>query len=382
MASMHLLRSRYALIGGAVALAVVVTAAIIFVAPDRPVAVASPTIQPTASPVPTPRPTPTPTPSPKPPEVAAEPVCPLNGLPLYNRKVLKRPALAVQIDAHPEARPTRNLTRADMVVEATVEGDVTRFTGIYLCRKTVGLTGPVRSGRYYVIDLWHDLHVLPFFFGSSSEAVARYKAAHLPFVNGISGSWPWFRRACCHAAPHNLYGEIDAVRRAFGHDQRLDERADRVRALRPPFPFRDDADVPGGRHVRSIEIYTNSYWHFGWRWVGHGLGWQRIDGGAPAKDGATGQRIRATTVLVQRVKEEIIYNDPDPAGNPRRLQHLVGRGYGTLYVHGRGIPVRWSRYGPRARTVWRYMRSGDRVVLPPGVVWWEIVPQFGRVHQS
>ena len=40
----------------------------------------------------------------------------------------------------------RNLALADMVVETPVEGDITRYTGIYLCRPTVGLTGPVRSG--------------------------------------------------------------------------------------------------------------------------------------------------------------------------------------------------------------------------------------------
>jgi hypothetical protein len=33
------------------------------------------------------------------------------------------PALAVQIENHPEARPARNLNKADIVIEATVEGD-------------------------------------------------------------------------------------------------------------------------------------------------------------------------------------------------------------------------------------------------------------------
>ena len=72
-----------------------------------------------------------------------------------------------------------------MVVEATVEGDVTRFTGIYVCRKSKDLVGPVRSGRYYSIDLWQDLHVLPFFFGAESEGIGRYHRAHMPYVNGI-----------------------------------------------------------------------------------------------------------------------------------------------------------------------------------------------------
>ena len=63
-----------------------------------------------------------------------------------------------------------------MVVEATVEGDVTRYTGIYLCRKVEGLVGPVRSGRYYSVDLWQDLHVLPIIFGAGHDGIAAIPA--------------------------------------------------------------------------------------------------------------------------------------------------------------------------------------------------------------
>ena len=47
-------------------------------------------------------------------------------------------AVAVQIENNPLARPARNLSNADMVVEAPVEGDTTRFSAIFLCRATVG----------------------------------------------------------------------------------------------------------------------------------------------------------------------------------------------------------------------------------------------------
>ena len=93
-------------------------------------------------------------------------------------------ALAVQIENHPAARPVRNLGLADMVVEVTVEGDVTRFTAIFQCQPTLGLTGPVRSARYYTIDVWQDLHVLPFFFGAGTEELRRYAAPACPTSTG------------------------------------------------------------------------------------------------------------------------------------------------------------------------------------------------------
>jgi hypothetical protein len=80
--------------------------------------------------------------------------------------------------------------------------------------------------------------------------------------------------------------------------------------------------------------------------------------------------------------EEVVYGDPDPGGNPRRLQHLVGKGNGTLYTQGRAIDLHWSRASASDRTHWTYADSGAPVVLPPGVVWWEIVPIKAPLTES
>jgi hypothetical protein len=308
--------------------------------------------------------------------------CPFNGLIVDDPTVVERTPLAVQIENHPAARPTSNLTRADMVVEAPVEGDITRYTAIFLCRATEGLTGPVRSGRYYLIDLWQDMHVLPYFFGSSSEAIARYVNAGMPFVNGISGGWPGFQRAGTNVAPHNLYSDIEAVRDAFGSHERLDGVAARVGELRPPFRFNTVGSVPPGRAVATLEIRTNSYWRFGWRWDASIGAWRRLEAGVDHIDAATGEPITAVSVIVQRVEQEIVYDDPDPGGNTRRYQHLVGEGPATLYVGGEAIALHWSRPTADDQTTWTYADSGRPVVLPAGQVWWQIVPTTASVTET
>lgn len=349
----------------------------------RPVAEASPASTPRLTPgaswSPTPRPTPvTPAPTPSPTPVVA---CPLNGLPADDPALLDDPALAVQIENHPAARPARNLANADMVVEATVEGDVTRYTGIYLCRRIEGLTGPVRSARYYSIDLWQDLHVLPFFFGAGNEAVGRFRAAGMPFVNGITGEWPYFHRAGTALAPHNLYADLEAARSAFGTDARLQSLAARVDELRPPFTFAEQS-MPTGRPIRHLEIWTNGFWHFGWSWNAGGRRWERSEAGVPHVDVATEAVIAARTVVVQLVREDVVTISRDPGGNPRRYHHLVGSGRGVLYVDGRAIELAWSRPSAEDGTTWTYADSGDPVVLPPGVVWWEIVPLWTRLVET
>ena len=109
--------------------------------------------------------------------------------------------------------------------------------------------------------------------------------------------------------------------------------------------------------------------------------WRRNDAGVEHIDAGTSRVLSATSVLVQYVKEDVVYAGSDPGGYPRRYHHLVGQGRATLYVDGKAIPVHWSRPTARDHTRYTYLRSGDRVVLPPGVVWWEILPTYTTVRE-
>jgi hypothetical protein len=382
---MDLLRSRTGLIGAAAVLLIAIVGGGWLAFSGSPAPSPSPMARATPSPValatPTPQPTPSasPTPSDKPKPQARR--CPLNGLALTHPHLLKHPALAVQIENHPLARPVRNLGLADMVVEATVEGDVTRYTGIYLCRRTDGLIGPERSGRYYSIDLWQDMHVLPYMFGAGGEGVRRYQAAHMPYVNGITGQWPYYVRTHDRPAPHNLYTDLRLVRRDFGHNARLDKLARHVGTLRPPFRFDAHARRPSGHRVSHVQFWTNSYWNFGWTWDRHLHAWRRNEAGSDHVDAGTHRVLAATSVMVQYVREDIVYGPHDPGGYPRRYHHLVGHGRATLYVAGHAIAVHWSRPTAASRTRWTYVHGGRSVVLPPGVVWREILPVYTTVKE-
>lgn len=378
---MDLLRTRSAKMGAAAVLLLAIVGGGWLAFTGQPTQTPRPTLSasPTASPSPSPSPTPTPTPAATP---QAEARCPLNGLALTDPYRLTRPALAVQIENHPLARPVTNLGLADMVVEATVEGDVTRFTGIFLCRKTHGLIGPVRSGRYYSIDLWQDMHVLPLMFGAGSEGIQRYRAAHMPFINGITGEWPYYRRSSDRPAPHNLYVDLSLVRNDVGHNPRLDKLAAHVGKLRPPFRFDEQVKLPRGRPVEHVQFWTNSFWNFGWQWDPQLAAWRRNEAGREHVDAGTQRVLAATTVIVQYVKEDVVYLSHDPGGYPRRYHHLVGQGSATMYVAGRAIPVRWSRASGNSQTDWTYVHGGETVVLPPGVVWREILPIYTTVRED
>jgi Protein of unknown function (DUF3048) N-terminal domain/Protein of unknown function (DUF3048) C-terminal domain len=369
---MHFLRSRRTLfvLGGVLVAVVALGGTAAFLARPEPTPSPSPLPSPTPSPRPTPSPSPSPSTSPSPTQAAA---CPYNGLPVADRSVLERPAFLVQVENNPQGRPVSGFNASDMVVEAPVEGDTTRFTAVYLCGPSPAAIGPVRSARYYNVDLWRELHGITTHFGGGGAIITEFARTGTPYVNGITGVWPFFYRAGPRPAPHNAYFDLDGIR-AAADDGALGDRVERASRPRSPFRFEDGATLTDGRDVASVVIFTNSYWSFGWTWDAASASWLRSDGGAPSTDALDGERISTTSVVVQFVEQEVLWDELDASGFPRRRQMMVGSGRGIAYAGGRAVDVAWERPDVGAPTTWTYLDGGAPLELPPGHVWWEIVP--------
>jgi hypothetical protein len=297
--------------------------------------------------------------------------------------VLDRVPIIVQVENNPIARPPSGLNLADLVVEAPVEGDTTRFMAVFQCRGTVGAgVGPVRSARYFNVDLYQQLQGVTLHFGGAKRVLDRLDEKVVPRLNGLPSGWYFFYRAGPWPAPHNVFLDVDAARAEIEGGALTALRDAVVDPGRAPFAFDSGAVLPAGRAVGSIGLQTASFWRFGWQWDdGSGL-WLRTDGGAPNSDAVTGDRINARTVVVQVVEQDVLPGELDPGGHPRRYQHLVGEGTGRVYIDGQGLDVRWSRATEDEVTTWTYADSGEPVLLPPGRVWWEIVPVGSGISEG
>lgn len=306
----------------------------------------------------------------------------MNGQPLADPALADRVPMLVQIENNPIARPPSGLNLADIVFEAPVEGDTTRFSAVFMCDPEVGAAvGPVRSARYFNIDYWQQMHALTLHFGGAFRVLSRFDRNHMPYANGLTGGWGFFYRAGAWGAPHNVFLDVDAARAAM-EDGVLADRAARAGAPRAPLVFDPDARVPSGRPSNTVSIRTTSFWVFGWQWDPTRAVWLRTDGGEPNFDAVTRHRIVAKTVLVQIVDEDVLVGENDPGGYPRRFQHLVGEGNGILYFAGHSRDVHWSRPTAEDVTTWTYAGSGEPVVLPPGKVWWEIIARGSVVTEG
>jgi len=138
--------------------------------------------------------------------IAAQPsavvsLCPYCGRPVIGKVV----PFAVMIDDHRNARPQSGLNQACLVVEAPVEGGITRFMALYGHGQTVPKIGPVRSMRPYFVSIARSLGAVLVHCGGSPAAYDLAPSLGLPRLDDIRGGYRAFWRDKNRSSPHNLF---------------------------------------------------------------------------------------------------------------------------------------------------------------------------------
>lgn len=288
------------------------------------------------------------------------PICPLTGEESATGKVPHRPALAVKIENHPEARPQAALNRADIVYEEPVEGGYTRFIAVFHCDDP-DRVGPVRSGRTTDPDVLRQFGPAVFGYAGGVAAVKReVPRAGLVDVNYIVAADAYVRDET-RAAPHDLYTTTSALRKAAASD---------AGAPRPVFEYAE-AYEGKARRAAGVHLPFSSVSDVVWTWSRREGMWLRAHGDL-AHTLEDGTRVSAATVVVQ-VVEVTAGQIVDAAGNPSPEVELIGRGRAYVLRDGRVIAGRWER--PTLDDVTRFVtRDGEEIPLSPGRAWVELLP--------
>jgi hypothetical protein len=294
------------------------------------------------------------------------PTCPLSGEAVPGGKVPSRPALAIKVENHPDARPQAALNDADIVVEEPVEGGYTRFIAIYQCGDA-GRVGPVRSGRTTDPDYLRQLGPAVFGYAGGVKVVREeVPAVGLVDVNFFVAA-EGYERDPSRAAPHDLYTTTDAL-----------WRASRSKAGAPSALFAYSAGWEGrSRKVSAAHLPYSGVSDVWWRWDREQASWLRSHGDEPhlLEDGS---QVSAASVVIQVVAVtdgDII----DPAGNPSPEVELTGSGRAYVLRDGRVIVGRWQR--PTLDDVTRFVaKDGTEIPLAPGRTWVQLLPSWVEVE--
>lgn len=308
----------------------------------------------------------TPTPTPTSATPSAQPVtvrtCPLTGLPPRDGQKLDRVALAVKIDNVDIARPQAGLDRADIVIEETVEGGLTRLMAIFQCDSAENI-GPIRSARTSDGDILRLLGGAVFgYSGANPKAIAPVRATSGAVLVAFDDSPQYFHRESGRAMPHDVMSSTATILKAGL------ARNHKLHAPRTVFSYGDPKGA--GKKVRTASLSWSSYTSAVWNWNGHG--WARTQNGTP--DVLTnGKRVVATNVVIMSIttRNSGLH---DVLGNASPDDVVTGSGKVWVLRDGKVIGGTWKRANRTKRMILRD-KAGNILPLHPGRTWVELLPR-------
>lgn len=327
---------------------------------------------------PTATPTPTPTPEPRVPAI-------IDGVELSGeefRRLASRFPVAVMVDNSALAAPQYGLSRAELVVEALVEGGITRYLAIYW-RNDAARIEPVRSARtpflYWVLEFDALFaHAGGASSGTVANALQQIRDWGIRDLDALGvGTDAAFYRDRTRVAPYNLTTSTTAL-------QEVAARLGLTAGAPNVEPWRHKADFEGtdGQPLAgAIELsYRNQpvAWDLRqWVWDPVSNSYLRFYRGGPDVDLLTGAQLRFKNVVVMRVPAYVA----DDRGHV--LLEQVGEGPVQVFLDGRMVEGTWRKADRRSRTRF-FDKRGQEIALNRGPTFIQMLApdSFVRVFAS
>lgn len=336
----------------------------------------------TSAPTPTEEPTPTPTPAPQNRSQTSGRVIP-EGTP-------SRPVI-VSIENSEGARPQTGLMSADIIYEFIVESMITRFQVLFN-DEYPAYAGPLRSARYYFIDLaqeWSAMYLHQGYGppkGSAhylspkqiTEKVGVYPRTGVKEFNGFTSAYVESKgamndvatkngyrfRSADRVAPHNLYVLVNRTAQTF--------YGDHTAPIRERFRFQEGVSYENGAPFSTVSLSYQSTYYPEWIQFIYNADENRLyryqDDArflvrTPTQDGETYEleQLSVQNLIVQYVK----YDRMEKDDKGRRTCELVGEGKCEYFINGRHMTGTWSRPSLEDCTIYQ-LDDGSVVTLEPG----------------
>lgn len=283
----------------------------------------------------------------------------LDGICVKSEEEVNPPVVAVMVENSLDAQPLAGVSKASVVYEAPVEGNISRFLTVFPLDAQVEKLGPVRSARPYYLDFVSEygdamyMHV-----GGSPEALQNIQKFGLFDMNEMyNGGTFW--RSKNRLAPHNTYTSSDLWNTA--HEKNIDEfKIDQYVGWKY-----QEKPVCSVDCVQKISVVFSSAYKIDWKYnLETGL-FERSFNGRVQQD-EDGSAYVANNVIVEHVQMSVL----DDVGRKRIT--TVGSGKAEIFVAGVKIEGTWKKTSRSERTMW-FDAGGNEVTLSVGKTWVEVV---------
>ena len=288
-------------------------------------------------------------------ETVPEGVSPLTGLPYEG----DGKAIMVQIENTAAARPQSGITKADLIYEMEVEGQITRLTAFFLSEYPTKV-GPVRSARKQHMYLWKEWGYMYVFYGGSSRTgqniydIQRELGISAVRIDGM-GTSAGFSRSSDREAPHNAYTNLDyLIKNKYDFEPK------------PRTMYFDDSLEIVGERAHTVEFEYASNNRIRYVYDENSKLYKRFINGEPMKDKEDGNQVKVRNIIVQHMPHyhvtETVYTNMDQ----------IGSGKAEYFTDGVKRTGTWTRESVEALTKY-YDESGKEINFSPGVTFIQLV---------
>lgn len=267
--------------------------------------------------------------------------------------------IAVMVENSADAWPLLGPAKANLVIEAPVEGSITRFMLVFDASATTTQIGPVRSARPYYVQLADGLGALYAHVGGSPDALDLLKT--LDRVTNYDEYYhgPSFWRSASRGAPHNVYTSMEKLNAAVVKME-----------LTPPgfssWTYTDDTSATGTQSATEIDVPYQGIYRASWTYDEGTKMYTRKQGSTIQKD-ADGEIVSARNVIVMESSVAVL----DAVG--RLSVNTIGNGPAKIFHDGQVFDGVWRRSSGehlRFETV-----DGRVIPFARGKTWISILPK-------
>lgn len=272
------------------------------------------------------------------------------------------PVYAVMVENAPDARPLSGPARANVVMEAPVEGGFTRFLLLFDASTTVDLIGPVRSARPYYVEWARSLGALYAHVGGSPEALTNIASMkefrNLDEMRDGNSFW----RSTKRSAPHNVFTRTDLLSTIWN------TKKWQAGSFRSWSYVQTTSTVVGD--VTEIKIPYGGSFNVRWVYDAMTRRYVRYQAGGVQRD-ADGTTVAASNVVVLLTSATVL----DDIGRLR--VRTTGSGKGVLFRDGSRFDITWHRAG--ADWISFESTDGSDVLFEPGTTWISVLTSPGMM---
>ena len=252
---------------------------------------------------------------------------------------------------------------ADIIYETPLhKGGYTRLSFLFsdVIPESIG---PVRSARVTHVEIREEWDAgFVFYGGQPSDGTSIFSAFRKTKANrkgvlfdgvvGASKSWKQFySRVSTLPSPHNVDANVKAMQALIPEGFTPPDR---------PYLFTDELPQEG-EAANSVSIQqANDAYSSSFTYDPATNSYLRFVDGEPYVDGATGQQLSFSNLIIQR--NRVTYFE-DVAERPVTV--LIGSGNADIFIGGRYIPGYWMRTGMNQRTVF-FDQNGNELKLQRG----------------